>query len=226
MPKNNHGVLKRKTPFAGNARLVFQVVALLIFAGVLAVPVVVVATSESFGASATFTSLRMLSLLAFSLIFISIVTGAFRPFFNRIFKPKTAQRLHVGIGLAGFLLGLSHGLTVTVYGFAGYNAFIISIGPTVLALLVLTMLIAFYRRRFKDSWRWIHRINYLIFGAVFTHAVILGFDVRYGVFLKIIFGIYAGIVVVGSIFRYSTLRSLKLAAERRAIINRQTGSQE
>jgi len=209
-------MVKRKTAFTGNIRLALQALAILIALALLAIPVIVVATSGSFGVSATYTSLRILALMAFTIIFISIVTGSFRPAFNRIFKPATAQRLHIGIGIAGFLLGLSHGSLVLVFGLAGYNAFIVSIGPTVLALLVLTMLIAFYRRRFKNSWRWIHRINYLIFGAVFTHGLMLGFDFKSGAFLKILFGIYAGIVVAGLIHRYMTLRSLRVAAANRA----------
>jgi len=209
-------MVKRKTAFTGNARLALQALAIVVALALLAIPVIVVATSGSFGVSATYTSLRILALMAFTLIFISIVTGSFRPFFNRIFKPVSAQQIHVAMALAGFALALSHGSLVLVFGLAGYNAFIVSIGPTVLALLVLTMLIAFYRRRLKNSWRWIHRINYLIFGAVFAHGMMLGFDFKRGAFLKILFGIYAGIVVAGLIYRYMTLRSLKVAAANRA----------
>jgi|GEM_PF-837327 len=209
-------MVKRKIAFTGNARFALQALAIVVALALLAIPIIVVATSGSFSVSATYTSLRILALMAFTLIFISILTGSFRPFFNRIFKPASAQQIHVAIALAGFALALSHGSLVLVFGLAGYNAFIVSIGPTVLALLVLTMLIAFYRRRLKNSWRWIHRINYLIFGAVFAHGLMLGFDFKRGAFLKILFGIYAGIVVAGLIYRYMTLRSLKVAAANRA----------
>jgi DMSO/TMAO reductase YedYZ heme-binding membrane subunit len=180
---------------------------------VFAIPVIVVVTSGSFTVSP---ALRIAGLLAFSLLFINIVTGAFRPIFNRIFKPKPVQQWHVATGLLGFSMAVTHGSLVLFFGVAGFNLGIVLLGPSVLALLILTMVVALLRRNFAATWRWIHRINYLLFGVIFTHALILGFDFKNGAFLKVLFGIYAGVVVLGFVYRYMTLRAIKVAAAARA----------
>lgn len=202
----------RKRPYAGTTRLLLRLMSMILALGVLAAPLLVVATSGSFTLSALFTSIRVAGLLTFSLLFVSIVSGAFRPFFNRIFNPRNFQRWHIASGVLAFALGLSHALMTPFFGLAGFNLYIVFIGSGVLALLILTGTVAFLRRDFKASWRWIHRINYLLFGLIFAHAVILGFDFKNGVILRVLSGIYAGVVVIAFIYRYLTLRALEIAA--------------
>jgi DMSO/TMAO reductase YedYZ heme-binding membrane subunit len=199
--------MARKPPFAGNIRLILQIKAIALSLVILAIPPVVVFTSGTATADATWTALRIAALLAFSLIFLNIVTGSFRPVFNRIFKARTVQRVHVATGLAGFSLALAHGILVAIYGLTGYKTSAVAIGPTVLVLLFITILTAITRRRIKQMWRWIHRLNYLIFAAVFVHALILGYDLKNEVFIKIVFIIYAVVVAAGLIFRLATDKS-------------------
>lgn len=186
---------------AGSSRTALQVLFILLALGVLAVPIMVVITSGTASLDATWTSLRTAALLAFSLIFLNIVTGAFRPFFNRIYKARAVQRLHVATGLAGFSLALAHGILALTYGIAGYNTGAIYIGPAVLVVLIVAILTALTRRRLRHAWRWIHRLNYLIFAAIFIHALILGYDLGNEVWLKALFSLYAAVVAAGLAYR-------------------------
>jgi DMSO/TMAO reductase YedYZ heme-binding membrane subunit len=200
-----------RKPFTGNFRLILQVKAVILALGALAVPPLVIGLSGTASFDALWTTLRLAALEGFTLIFLNIVTGSFRPLFNRVFKARTVQRFHVATGLAGFSIALAHGIMALIYGITGYSATAVWIGPTVLAALILTILTAITRRRLRYVWRWIHRLNYLIFAAVLVHGLILGYDLRGEIFLKVCFGIYAGIVAAGLVYRLSTLSGRKRA---------------
>jgi DMSO/TMAO reductase YedYZ heme-binding membrane subunit len=199
--------MARKPPFTGNVRLILQIKAVALFLVVLAIPPVVVAISGTATLDATWTALRLAALLAFSLIFVNIVTGSFRTFFNRVFKARTVQRVHVATGLAGFSLAIAHGILAAIFGLTGYKSSVVAIGPTVLVVLFLAILTAITRRRIKQMWRWIHRLNYLIFAAIFVHALVLGYDLKNEVFIKIVFITYAVIVASGLAYRLATDKS-------------------
>ena len=145
--------------------------------------------------------LRIAALEAFTLIFLNIVTGSFRPFFNRVFKARSVQRIHVLTGVVGLSLALAHGITALVYGIEFYNAGAVYIGPIMLAVLTVAIAAALMRRRMKNTWRWIHRLNYLVFAAVLGHGLILGYDLKSEVLLKVLFISYAAVVAAGLIYR-------------------------
>ena len=187
----------------GSGRLALQVLCIILALGVLAVPIIAVTTSGTASLDATWTALRIAALLAFSLIFLNIVTGAFRPFFNRIYKARAVQRFHVSTGLAGFSLALAHGILAFTYGITGYDTGAVYIGPAVLVVLFAAILTALTRRRMRHTWRWIHRLNYVIFAAVFIQAFILGYDLGNEVWLKGLFSLYAAAVAAGLIYRLS-----------------------
>ena len=189
---------------AGSSRTAVQVLLIVLALGVLAIPIVVVVASGTASLDATWTFLRIAALLAFSLIFLNIVTGAFRPFFNRVYKARAVQRFHVATGLAGFSLALAHGILAFVYGITGYNTGAVYIGPIVLVVLTAAILTALTRRRIRHAWRWIHRLNYIIFAAVFIHSMILGYDIGNEVWLKALFSFYAAVVAAGLVYRLKT----------------------
>ncbi len=195
----------RRAPYGGTARLSLQLTAAILTLGALAIPPVLVAFSGTASLDATWTALRIAALEAFTLIFLNIVTGAFRPFFNRVFKAKTVQRVHVATGLAGFSLALAHGVTALVYGITGYKTGVVYIGPVVLVVLTTAIITALTRRRMKSSWRWIHRLNYLVFAAVLVHGLVLGYDLANEVLLKVMFIFYAAVVAAGLVYRVNAL---------------------
>jgi hypothetical protein len=114
--------------------------------------------------------------LAFTLIFLSIVTGAVRTPMYMVFNPRRAYVFHIATGVLGFSLAVAHGTIILVTKhWQGYKAFWI-IGPVALGLLVLTIYAALDKKRLPRIWRRIHQINYLIFVAVFVKAVLIGSD--------------------------------------------------
>jgi DMSO/TMAO reductase YedYZ heme-binding membrane subunit len=167
----------------------------------IVIPPLVVGRSGTASADPLWTTLRLAALEAFTLVTANLIVGAFRPLLNRVAKARTMQRVHVTIDLTGFSLALAHGIMVLIFGVSGYSKPQWLVGPTVLALLLLVILTALTRRRLRRSWRWIHRLNYVIFFAAFAHGLLLGYDVRNGALLKVWFGVWAAVAIVGLAYR-------------------------
>ncbi len=193
-----------KKPFNGASRILLQVLVVVVGLGLLAVPPIVLALSDTDWSEALWTTLRIAALEAFTLVFIDIVTGAFRPFFVRVYKGRTVQRAHAIIALVGFAVAVAHGLMAFVFGVSGYTTAAVWIGPSVLVVLVAVISTALTRRRLRRSWRWVHRLNYMVFVAVLTHGLLLGYDLDVSVLLKVWFALYAAVVVVGFAYRIVT----------------------
>lgn len=167
----------------------------------LLVPPLTIRLSGTAATDPLWTTLRLAALVAFTLITANILIGAFRPLLNRLAKPRSMHRFHVTLGLAGFAIALAHGIMITVFGLAGYEPGAVWMGPVVLVLLVWAILTALARRTLRRSWRWIHRVNYLVFAAALAHGLILGYDLGQDVFLKVCFGVYAAAVAAGLAYR-------------------------
>jgi DMSO/TMAO reductase YedYZ heme-binding membrane subunit len=183
----------------------------------LVVPPLVVVSSGTARDSAQWTSLRLLALYAFTLLFINVVIGAARPLFNRIFPPRKVFVFHNFIGLAALLLALGHGTLALIYGLSGYKGAYVALGPTVLVLLVVTVSAALARKQLKRLWRPLHRLNYLLFVIVLVHAWFLGFDLKYASDKTVMRGavlIYAGTAAAALIYRIDQL--VRASRKRRA----------
>lgn len=187
---------------------IYQVLILGVGLALLVVPPLVVISSGTARDSALWTSLRLLALYAFTLLFINVVIGAARPLFNRIFPPRKVFVLHNFIGLAALLLALGHGTLVLVYGLSGYKGAYVALGPTVLVLLAVTVSAALARKQLKRLWRPLHRLNYLLFVIVLVHAWFLGFDFKYSHdknAMQVVALIYAAIAALAVIYRLYTI---------------------
>jgi hypothetical protein len=202
--EDGHGGETIKKPFTGALRVLLEGLVVVVGLGLLAVPPIVLAVSGSNWTEALWSTLRLAALEAFTLVFIDIVTGSFRPFFVRVYKGRLVQRAHMIIALTGFSVGIAHGVMAFLYGVSGYARAAAWIGPIVLLVLVIVIVTALSRRRLRRSWRWVHRLNYAIFAAVMTHGLILGYDLRNETFLKVWFGLYAAVVAAGLAYRVST----------------------
>ena len=129
--------------------------------GTLVVPALVLAYSPTAGVSATWSAARFMAMLAFTLLFWNILTGAQAMRFYRYFKPASLVRFHISTGAAGFFLALSHGVLILVdVLWKGHNPIWI-FGPVAIGLLALTIVTALSRARLASVWRRIHQINYL-----------------------------------------------------------------
>ena len=189
----------------GKARTTARAALSLAGLGLLAIPAVAVGLSGAASSDALWTALRVAALEGFTLVFIDITIGAFRPLYNKVAKPRAVHRLHVATGLAGFTLVVGHAAMVLVFGLAGYSGFR-WVGPPILFVLAVAIGTAFWRRRLRHSWRWIHRLNYLVFATVLVHGWALGFDFRSTLWLKVWFVVCAAVVASGLAYRLTTSR--------------------
>jgi predicted heme/steroid binding protein/DMSO/TMAO reductase YedYZ heme-binding membrane subunit len=166
----------------------------------LAVPFIAMGLDDFNRPPVSLITLRTLGLVAFTLLFIDVVVGAFRPLFTRVYKARPLQRAHAVIGGSAFVLALVHGTLMLNLGIKGYP-WQVKLGPTVLALLFVVILTALNRRRLRLGWRWIHRLNYVLFGLIIGHAFALGYNLITQPFMKVIFVVYAGVAAIGFGYR-------------------------
>jgi DMSO/TMAO reductase YedYZ heme-binding membrane subunit len=189
-----------------NARRATRVALGLVGLGLLAIPAVAVGLSGAASIDALWTALRVTALEAFTLVCMNIATGGFRPLFNKVAKPRSVHRVHMVTGIVGFVLAVGHGSMLLTYGFAGYGGLKWA-GPAILFLLVVTIAAALERRSLRRSWRWIHRLNYVIFVAILVHGLALGYDLSGMSWLTIWFLVCAAVVAAAVAYRLAgTLR--------------------
>ena len=160
---------------------------LLALAGlaVLALPAVAVVTSGTATIDPLWTALRLASLEGFALILISILAGAWRPLLGRLFRPIAIQRLHRYGGVTGICLVIGHAVMLLVFGTVGYRPAFFWLGPVALGLLLVATATWVVRRGLRRSWRWIHRLNYLVFVVAVLHGANLGTDLQNGSWLRV-----------------------------------------
>jgi predicted heme/steroid binding protein/DMSO/TMAO reductase YedYZ heme-binding membrane subunit len=169
---------------------------------VVAVPFVAMAIDGFNLPPAVFATLRTLALVAYSLLLLSVVIGAFRPALNRLYDAGRLQTFHQYVALTALLLALCHAGLILSQGIAGYQWPVV-FGPTVVVLLIVTEATARLRSVMVSTWRWIHRINYALFGLVSAHALVLGYNLVTESWMRIIFLVYVAIAAVGLAYRVS-----------------------
>ncbi|OFW60306.1 MAG: hypothetical protein A2133_10105 [Actinobacteria bacterium RBG_16_64_13] len=171
----------------------------------IAIPPLAMALQGFAKTPASLTVLRMAALEAFTLVVADLVTGAFRPWLNRVFKARKVQRFHTVVALTGFSLAIAHGTIALIQGVSTYVQAAVWLGPVVVFLLFAAILTALTRRRLRRSWRWVHRANYLLFAIVLVHSLVNGYNLQTQVFLKVIFGVYAAVFLAGFYYRLNAL---------------------
>lgn len=184
-----------------------------------AAPVVVVVLSPTAGLSAVGTTVRLTALIAYSLIFINILTGTLARHLYRIFSAKRVISVHRFTGIAGFLLALVHGVLTIAYNYlVGYSAVWI-LGPVTLGLLALTIAVALHRKRLVRLWRNIHRLNYLVFLLIYVKAMSIGSDLvsssGSAIAMKVIFSVYLGVALGATLIKASELWNKRRGSSRK-----------
>lgn len=126
---------------------------------------------------------RMLALLGYTLVFLSIVSSAFtREIAIRVGRPFI--KAHHIISVAGLALITLHPLAAAVSlswgilipSFDSWIGVITWAGRPAWVLIVLGALAAAFRRRVGQRWRWVHVQNYVAFGLASVHGMLLGTD--------------------------------------------------
>ncbi len=205
-PARMRGLLEQKPAVGrlvagnGRTRAAAQAGLAAVAALVLAVPFIAMGL-DGFGVPpAIFAALRTLALVAFSLLFLNAVVGAYRPLLNRVYRADRLQDVHNAVAALLFTLALAHGILVLTQGIGGY-VWQVLLGPVVLVLLVLTIAAAKQRNRLRRVWRWIHRLNYAVFAFAAGHALVLGYNLATQPFLKVIVFVYLAVAAAGLGYR-------------------------
>ena len=175
--------------------------------GLLVVPILAVSLFGTVSSDYLSIALRLTALEGFTLIIGSIALGAFRPLLLRVINPRSLHRLHVSTGVVGFFFAVGHAIMLLIVGLSGYSRAFLWLGVAVLIAMAVAILTAVRRRRLQSSWRWIHRLNYLVFAAVLVHGFRLGSDFAAAPWLKVWFLVYAAVVVCAFVYRLRGLRT-------------------
>ncbi len=146
---------------------------------------------------------RLAALLAVSFILLDMLTGSFRPLLTRRFKPARLQSVHTAFGLTGFSLALAHFLLLlpSLGGeWEELNQAFFLLGPVALGLVGVTILTALKPTWWRNSWRKLHLLNYLVFTIAVIHGLAIGED---GTRLatRLIFGSYLALAFAGLLYR-------------------------
>jgi len=153
------------------------------------------------------TLLRFCALLGISLLFLQIVTGAFRPLLRKAFHPRTLQRFHTGFGLAGLAFVLCHFVfLIPSLGehWANLNHGFFVLGPIVLFVLLVTISTALALRRiFRATWSKLHVLNYVVFTVGVIHA--MGIGTQGGMLAgRIVLAVFLAVLLAGFTYRASS----------------------
>jgi hypothetical protein len=124
------------------------------------------------------TLLRFCALMGISLLFLQIVTGAFRPILRRMFPPATVQSFHTWFGLTGLSLIICHFVfLIPSIGehWANLNHGFFVLGPIMLLVLLTTITTALLLRRTHPAvWSRLHVLNYIVFTVGLVHSMGIG----------------------------------------------------
>lgn len=166
--------------------------------------------------------LRYLGLTLYSLLFLQLMSGAFRRPLNKFLHPLVHHRWHVCVGFLVMVVAVAHPaflylsnkLLYGTYLFFGngprFNLGIV-LGEFQLTLIFCGFLAAFlmnFFKRWMSFWRKIHWLMYLAFFSATVHSYILGSDINTGWYGVVRWGmvVLVSLAVVWRIYEYNILR--------------------
>jgi DMSO/TMAO reductase YedYZ heme-binding membrane subunit len=130
---------------------------------------------------------RAAGLFGYFFIFLSILSSEYMIRMKKVFS-RPFMNIHHHLARAGVAMILIHpaliayqfGLSSFVPVFSPFMAFLRLAGRPALYIILVAVLAGIYRKRIPKKWKDIHTLNYLGFGLVFFHALLLGTDLQYG----------------------------------------------
>jgi len=154
-----------------------KAILLVLAVAALVIPPLLVIVSPAKMQDTWFAIMRASGFLAFTLIFMNLVTGPLSKYFYVTFKPKSVQKFHIATGASGFALAVMHGTIVfAMHHYRDHPATWL-IGPIALGAMIITVSVAANRKSLPALWRRVHQLNYLIFAAVYVKAILIGTNI-------------------------------------------------
>lgn len=180
------------------------IIVLLMFC--YAAPLLILAPDYSY----TFTFfMKVFGTAGFVSLFVIVLTGSFREFFNKHFSPKLVNELHCALGSIVLILGGVHSVykawqagffpTLALNNVPGVNAGVLAFYA--LLGVMVTTIVQFYWRSY-DYWVWksVHLLSYPLFFLVYFHAFLIGTHWRSPA-MQVLTTAYALIAVAGVVKR-------------------------
>lgn len=161
----------------------------------------------------------LFGLYAFTFVWVQLMIGTNLPYLRGIFR--WSETYHRTQGLFTLLFALTHPLLLLFgVGFEAYRQFQFVnpqllpwaiLGQVQLFLLLLTVATALLRKRpwLQQRWKYIHYLNYLIFGLVWVHGWFIGSDTQLPPFryVWIAFGII-GLISIANRLRLAFTKNI------------------
>lgn len=201
------------------------VLCLLLAATLIALPVIQVwlpfVPDPSDPAYTYYTILRWLGLTLYSLMFLQIMSGAFRRPLNTFLHPLWHHRWHVTVGFLVITFALAHPVFFYLSNKLIYGSYIyLENGPRFNSGLLLgylqealifsgflaAVLMNFFKK-WMNIWRKIHWLMYLAFISATVHSYILGSDINVGWYglVRWLMVALVGIAIIWRIYEYTSL---------------------
>lgn len=172
--------------------LMKKVIALVLMTLALAFPTIIWALmlephlGENAHFGYIFDAARLFALIAFVLFFIQFLLASKVRFLERGLGLDRLIHFHRNIGIAAFILAFLHGESIAIMsvirtGAPPQNPFVF-MGFIANFLLIITTVVALFYKPFRiryEIWRWIHRVNYVVFPLIFVHSMAVGRTIRY-----------------------------------------------
>ena len=196
------------SPASRRIRPVWRALGGLFVAAVVAVPFALINRDFSVAARNGHGTIQMLvwflALMGISLLFLQVLTGAFRPVLRRVFAPRALNQFHKAVGLAGFALVAGHFLfllpNIRGHWAASKHGFFV-LGPIALFALAVTVATALMLGRLHPrTWIRLHVLNYGVFVVGAIHGLAIGTQTGTPA-ARVIFALYLALAAAGFVYR-------------------------
>lgn len=205
---------------------IFTVFFIFISLGLLILPVIQVwlpfDTTTADAALTRYTILRYLGLTLYSLIFMQIMSGAFRRPLNLFLNRRYHHTWHVVVGFLTLGTVFAHPLFLYLSNHLIYGSYIyldngirFNIGQVLGYFQLSLVLLGFaaasmmnFFQKWMTFWRKIHWLMYVVFISATVHSYILGSDINTGWYGMVRWAMVAlvGIAIVWRIYEYNVMR--------------------
>jgi hypothetical protein len=204
-------VAPASSPGSGRVRHVWRALAELFVAAVVVVPFALINRDFSVATRNLDGALQMLlwlcALAGISLLFLQVLTGAFRPVLRRVFAPRALNQFHKVVGLAGFGFVIGHFLFLlpSIRGhWAAFKHGFFVLGPVALFVLAITVATALMLGRLGPrTWIRLHILNYGVFVVGAVHGLAIGTQ-THTLAARLIFAFYLALAAAGFVYRASS----------------------
>lgn len=207
-------------------RWVASIIFLLIALGLISLPIIQIwlpfVPDPTDLAYTEYTVLRYLGLTLYTLIFLQIMSGAFRRPLNTFLHPLLHHRWHILVGFLVMTLALAHPAFLYLSNKLIYGTYVyldngprfnfgLLLGELQVALIsagFLSAILMNFFKRWMSFWRKIHWLMYVAFFSATVHSYILGSDINTGWYSSVRWGMVSlvTLAVIWRLYEYNRLQ--------------------